>query len=45
MEFTEEELLAKYDKYVDEFPDYGDGPYIFEAWKQRYLAKRTTSKS
>ena len=45
MEFTEKELLAAYDKYVKDWPDYGDGPYIFEAWKKMYLAKRTTSKN
>ena len=43
MEFTEEELLAAYAKYVKDWPNHGDGPYIYEVWKQMYLAKRTYS--
>jgi len=43
LEFTEAELLIAYDKYVEDWPKYGDGPYIYEAWKEDYLSKRTYS--
>jgi hypothetical protein len=43
MEYTEEELLARYKQYCDDFPDYGDGPYKYWAWKEEFLSKRTYS--
>jgi len=44
MNFTEEELRAAYNKYVEDWPNYGDGPYIYEYWKHDYLSKRTYSE-
>lgn len=46
MEFTEKHLQAQYQKYLDQpWDNYGDGPWIYEAWKKMYLAKRTASKN
>ena len=45
MEYTEEELLIKYDQYVHEWNhSYGDGPFLFDYWKQDYLSKLTYSE-
>lgn len=45
MEFTEHELLTKYNQYVYNWNhSYGDGPLLYDYWRQEYLAKRTYSE-
>ena len=44
MKFTEACLLSEYQKYLDSWNyDSGDGPFVYEYWKEEYLQKRTSS--